>query len=313
MMRIYDCFVGIDWSGARGPYQPGLAVFMAEAGKKAPQRIQPPDGKYWSRKAIIDWLEAVSAKRRVLAGIDFAFAYPVYDDRGENSRGEDSRGGNSRGEDSRGVRCGYFPDYADAPQDGPGLWQFIEEINKEAPHLYGGAIWDHPELGAYYNAPAGRRGAKFTSRRRQTEQAARAVKSPSPTFNCVGPAGVGTGSLSGMPLLHHFQPRAEIWPFGNCRTGDKNLTLVEILPSYYFALAGIKAVRGQHGQLSVLNTALAYFGSEGLADDFHAAGPDFDEADAAISAAALRALAGKPDIWSPGGASKCEGWIFGVK
>ena len=124
---------------------------------------------------------------------------------------------------------------------------------------------------------------------------------------------MGTGSLSGMRLLHHFHTRAEIWPFGNCRTGDKNLTLVEIFPSYYFALAGIKAVRGHHGQLSVLNNALAYFGSEGLADDFHAAGPDFDEADAAISAAALRALAGKADIWSPGGASKCEGWIFGVK
>ena len=65
MIRAFDCFVGIDWSGARGPYQAGLAVFMAEAGKKAPQRILPPDGKYWSRKAIIDWLEAISAKRRV--------------------------------------------------------------------------------------------------------------------------------------------------------------------------------------------------------------------------------------------------------
>ena len=32
MMRDFDCFVGIDWSGARGPYQAGLAVFLAEAG-----------------------------------------------------------------------------------------------------------------------------------------------------------------------------------------------------------------------------------------------------------------------------------------
>ena len=147
MIRAFDCFVGIDWSGARGPYQAGLAVFMAEAGKKAPQRILPPDGKYWSRKAIIDWLEAISAKRRVLAGIDFAFAYPVYDGKGE--------------------RCGYFPDFADAPQDGPGLWEFIEEINKAPPSLWWGDL-DHPKLGAYYNAPSGRRGAKFTSRRRQT-------------------------------------------------------------------------------------------------------------------------------------------------
>ena len=64
-----------------------------------------------------------------------------------------------------------------------------------------------------------------------------------------------------MRLLNHFQPFAEIWPFGNFQAGDKNLTLVEIFPSYYFALAGIRAVRGHHGQLSVLNNALAYFGS----------------------------------------------------
>ena len=114
-----------------------------------------------------------------------------------------------------------------------------------------------------------------------------------------------------MRLLHHFKSVAEIWPFGNCRAGDKNLTLVEIFPSYYFALAGIKAVRGHHGQLSVLNNALAYFSSEGLADDFHAAGPDFDEADAAISAAALRALAGKADIWSPGGAANVKAGYLG--
>ena len=116
---------------------------MAEAGKKAPQRILPADGKYWSRKAIIDWLEGISAKRRVLAGIDFAFAYPVYDGKGE--------------------RCGYFPDFADAPQDGPCLWQFIEEINKDAPHLYGGAIWDHPELGAYICAFRSPRGEIYLS------------------------------------------------------------------------------------------------------------------------------------------------------
>ena len=188
--------------------------------------------------------------------------------------------------------------------------EFIEEINKDAPHLYGGAIWDHPKLGAYYNAPSGRRGAKFTSRRRQTEHAARTVKSPSPTFNCVGPGGGDRLSFRNAPAKY-FQPFAEIWPFGNFQAGDKNLTLVEIFPSYYFALAGIRAVRGHHGQLSVLNNALAYFGSEGLADDFHAAGPDFDEADAAISAAALRALAGKVGIWSPAGPANVKAGYLG--
>jgi hypothetical protein len=293
MMRMFDCFVGIDWSGARGPYQAGLAVFMAEAGDSAPMRIIPPNQKRWSRHEIASWLQEISATRRVLAGIDFAFSYPVYD--------------------MEGAYCGYFPEFADSPQDAAALWQLIEEINQAEAYLYGGAIWDHPDLGAYYNAPSGRRGAKFYSRRRQTEQAAKAVKSPSPTFNCVGPAGVGTGSLAGMRLLHHLADKAEIWPFDNQPAGSKNLTLVEIFPSYYFALAGIRAVRGNHGKLDVLNKALAYFGAKGLPAEFSAGGPDFDEADAAISAAALRALAAEPAIWKPFGAAAREGWIFGVK
>ena len=293
MMRKFDCFVGIDWSGARGPYQAGLAVFMAEAGDCAPMRVMPPNNKRWSRYDIACWLQEISTKRRVLAGIDFAFAYPVYD--------------------MEGAYCGYFPGFANSPQEAPALWQLIEQINQGEAHLYGGAIWDHPELGAYYNAPSGRRGAKFYSRRRQTEQAAKAIKSPSPTFNCVGPAGVGTGSLAGMRLLHHLANKAEIWPFDNHRANAKNLTLVEIFPSYYFALAGIRTVSGNHGKLEVLNKALSYFNSKGLASDFSAGGPDFDEADAAISAAALRKLAADPDIWTAFDAAAREGWIFGVK
>ena len=293
MMRDFDCFVGIDWSGARGPYQAGLAVFMTEAGDSAPMRVFPPNQKHWSRHEIASWLQEISAKRRVLAGIDFAFAYPIYD--------------------MEGAYCGYFPESAENPQDAAALWRLIEKINQTEEHLYGGAIWDHTDLGAYYNAPSGRRGAKFYSRRRQTEQAAKAVKSPSPTFNCVGPAGVGTGSLAGMRLLHHFADKAEIWPFDNHPAGSKNLTLVEIFPSYYFALAGISVKGGNHGKLAVLNKALSYFGAQGLAADFSAGGPDFDEADAAISAAALRALAADPAIWEPFGAAAREGWIFGVK
>ncbi len=293
MMRDFDCFVGIDWSGARGAHQAGLAVFIAEAGDSAPIRVIPPNQRRWSRDEIASWLQEISANRRVLAGIDFAFAYPIYD--------------------MEGAYCGYFPEFDHNPQDAVSLWRLIEKINQTEPHLYGGAIWDHTDLGPYYNAPSGRRGAKFSSRRRQTEQVAKAIKSPSPTFNCVGPAGVGTGSLAGMRLLHHFADKAEIWPFDNHPAGSKKLTLVEIFPSYYFALAGIRAVGGNHGKLEVLNKALSYYGAQGLAADFSAGGPDFDEADAAISAAAIRTLATDPAIWEPFGVAALEGWIFGVK
>ena len=41
-------------------------------------------------------------------------------------------------------------------------------------------------------------------------------------------------------------------------------------------------------------------------------GADADEADALISAAALRHFAGLPDSWTAPPAAASEGWIFGV-
>ena len=56
----------------------------------------------------------------------------------------------------------------------------------------------------------------------------------------VGPAGVGTGSLAGMRALHHLSDIAHIWPFDDAATASRPLHLVEIFPSHYFALAGIR-------------------------------------------------------------------------
>ena len=297
-MRAFDrpefgLFVGIDWSGAKGPRQAGLSVFAAAAGSAVPERVTPPDHRYWSRQAIMEYLLDQSARQPVLAGIDFAFAYPV------TAADNQTRG--------------YFPGYAASPEGAHALWALIDQVNQDYPDLYGGGIWDHRELGAYYNAPGGRKGGLFQSRRRQTEQAARPVKSPSPTFNCVGPAGVGTGSLAGMRALHNVAGDAHIWPFDKAETGGRSLHLVEIFPSYYFALAGIRAVNGAHGQAENINQALAHFGSAPVSADFQANGPDHDEADALVSAAALRWFSQQADIWSVPSEAQAEGWIFGVK
>ena len=291
--REFELFVGIDWSGAKGPRQPGLSVFAAGPGNSVPERVFPPDGRYWSRIAILDYLRFQATKKRVLAGIDFAFAYPV--------------------SDVDGSICGYFPGYPHSPETAHDLWALIDRLNAERPDLYGGGIWDHPQLGAYYNAPGGRRGTAFSSRRRLAEQVAREVKSPSPTFNCVGPAGVGTGSLAGMRALHQLSSFAHIWPFDNPDTVSRPLHLVEIFPSYYFALAGIKPVNGAHGERENINQALACFGSDPVSADFQANGPDHDEADALISAAALRWFSAQSDFWSVPADARAEGWIFGVK
>ena len=47
--------------------------------------------------------------------------------------------------------------------------------------------------------------------------------------------------------------------------------------------------------------------------DFQANGPDHDEADALISAAALRWFSAQSDFWSVPADAMAEGWIFGVK
>ena len=286
----FDFFVGIDWSGAKGDAHKGIAVFICHEGDSVPTKIAPPNGKRaFSRGDILLLLRDLSQKGRVLAGIDFAFAYPI---------------------DAQGH---YFPALKQGtqPEDAPALWALIDEINHTAPDFYGGLLWDHPDYGRYYNAPSGRKGTHFASRRRLTEEVASAVKSPSPTFNCVGPAGVGTGSLAGMRFSHALAGEAEIWPFFENK--DASLSVVEIFPSYYFTLAGIKPVKGVQAKPPALNQALAFFGTQPVGDDFQAAGPDHDDADALISAAALRHFSRDSAIWKVPMQARREGWIFGVK
>ena len=286
----FDLFVGIDWSGARGEMHRGISVFAAERGDAPPRPVSPPDGaKRWSRPAVMDYLQHASETKQVLAGIDFAFAHPFHD------------------------AGSYYPNATGSPDNPRGLWQLIDEINLQQPYLYGGAIWDDAEFGPYYNAYGGRRGALFSSRRRRTEQDARAVKAPSPTFNCVGPAGVGTGSLAGMRMLHHLADTTHIWPFSDASYSTASLVLVEIFPSYYFAAAGIRPVNQQQAALLALNQALGFYGSAPLLDNSHLGGPDADDADALIAAAALRHHVADKACWQVPDEAALEGWIFGVK
>src|SRR5436190_19339326 len=73
-IRNFDCFVGVDWSGARGSWQKGLKVAVAYPGIAAPLLQQPPDkNDKWSRAGFSHWLEELVQRQRVLVGLDFAF------------------------------------------------------------------------------------------------------------------------------------------------------------------------------------------------------------------------------------------------
>ncbi|MDB2325224.1 hypothetical protein N9W44_06675 [Alphaproteobacteria bacterium] len=314
-MRVEAAFIGIDWSGAKGPRQQGIQLACALPGNAAPHRIICSDHEKWGRDAVLAWLlgiadgsvrlaGATKTNTPVIVGIDFAFAHPFID---ENS---------------------YYPGL-DQPQTAPQLWQLIDHVCQDDPHLYGGQMFAAPPWADYYLSPHNHKAPLYASRRRQTESAARAAgRSPSPTFKAIGADNVATGSMAGMRLLHRLKGalgnRIAIWPFDPVTPdswGQLSLILVEIFPSLYFHAAGFNPARNAAGEAAFMSAALAAYQSDGVPPDFNPQGSDADEADAMISAAAMRYLLQNSNGHSlacfavpPEGicAAKSEGWIFGV-
>ena len=82
------------------------------------------------------------------------------------------------------------------------IFSYRNIINNKLANFYGGGIWYKEPYSNYYNSP-NLKGTLYKSRRRFTEiEAKNKIHSPSPTFNCVGPGAVGTGSLAGMRVLN---------------------------------------------------------------------------------------------------------------
>ena len=282
----FDNFIGIDWSGDKNKYQRGISVAKCEMNQNAPKIIQPKD-KYWSRRSLIEWLFKEINTKKTLIGFDFAFSYPFYD------------------------YFSYFPGIRDSPSSAYGLWEKIDNINNKIPNFYGGGIWLQEPHSNFFNAP-NLKGIFYKSRRRYTEiHAKNKIHSPSPTFNCVGPGAVGTGSLAGMRVLNLLKNKINIWPFNNDFLNKKSLA-VEIFPTYYFRYAGVKPEKKIGYTINKINEALNYYNCNSLPENIIIGGPDQDDADAIISAAALRFFSANKKTWIVQGFSKKEGWIFGV-
>lgn len=288
--RRFDLYLGIDWSGAKGARTRGIQVAAAAPDRKIPQLLRNPfrDHGIWSRSDVLAFLKAETGRgRRVLAGFDFAFCYPFEDERA------------------------YFPGLDGAPTDPAGVWALVERAASDLPELYGAALYQRDDLPYrdYFMAP-GWSGELYKYRQRRTELASASVTTPHPVFKCIGAANVGTGSLAGMRLLHRLReggPETRIWPF-DAEPGGA-LTVVEIFPRLYFKRAeGDPRAWGEPDNLA---SVLAHYSADS------APLPEIrteDEADALISAAALRALCGDDGLWGqarrPGAAR--EGWIFGA-
>ena len=284
-MDFYN-FIAVDWSGDKSKFQKGISVAQCSMGRHAPKIIRPKD-QYWSRSTLIKWLLKEVTEKKTLIGFDFSFSYPFYD-------------------------CfSYFPGIKDSPISPYKLWEKIDNINKKLANFYGGGIWSKEPYSNYYNSP-NLKGTLYKSRRRFTEiEAKNKIHSPSPTFNCVGPGAVGTGSLAGMRVLNFLKNKINIWPFNDIILQKKSVA-VEIFPTYYFRYARVKPEKNIGYALDKINQALSHYGCNSLPQDIIIGGPDQDDADAIVSAAAMRYFSNNRNCWNVPKVSKKEGWIFGV-
>ena len=282
----FDKFIGIDWSGDKNSFQKGISVAVCTYGNKVPSIVKPLE-KYWTRSTLIEWLNKEIKLQRNLIGFDFAFSYPFYD------------------------RFCYFPGIKDSPVNQEKLWGLIEIINKNSKNFYGGEIWNDKTYSNFFNSPK-MKGLFFSSRRRYTEIVAKKkIYSPSPTFNCVGPGAVGTGTLAGMRILNTLKHKTKIWPFDDINFSNQSV-IVEIFPTYYFRLSKIMPEKQIGYTIEKINKSLKFFNSRPLYKNQKICGPDQDDADSIISSAALRFLSTNEKTWDVPNLCKKEGWIFGV-
>ncbi len=286
----FDHFVAIDWSGAKGARQKGIALAIADAAGGPPVLVE----HRWSRDEVLGVLRD-ELPSDSLVGLDLGIALPHAD-------------------------CGaYFPSLDKTPPDAPSLWQLIDELAAEDENLGANSFVAHPALRPYFRDGAetgehfGCDGAEHgRGRFRVTEQAQAAMGcKPYSNFNLVGAAQVGKSSLTGMRMLHHLRGHLPVWPVDPLPQAGS--VAVEIYTSLAALEAGRSAAKAKMRSYEALNEALDVLDSPPVAGSGEV---DDHTTDALLTAAWLRAVAHEPERWSPAGLTpaiaRTEGWTFGA-
>ncbi len=258
-----------------------------DLGRAAPELMRP--GHVWSRQDVLEWL-LLELPANSLVGMDLSPSLPFLD---------------------RGT---FFPEWQQSPSDAPALWELVERICANDPHLAATSFADHPEASRHFRRHGGRTGDLFgvgAGRFRLVEDRQRAHKlSPYSCMNLVGAAQVGKSSLTGMRVIRRLRGRLPIWPFDPLPTAGS--VLVEIYTSLAAREAGLPAGRSKITHGATLDVALARLGS----DPHQPLARYSDHAtDAILSSAWLRKVAGNPALWNPQDLDEVahtEGWTFGV-
>lgn len=287
-------FLAVDWSGAKGTRQKGIALSLAEAGGGAPVLIAPPDPRGWARGEVLALIAGLEAP--TLVGLDLGISLPFHD------------------------AGAFFPGWDASPPDARSLWALIDRLCDGDPNLEAGSFVTHPEAARYFRHGAGMEGDRFlltgaTSREgrfRLAEDAQRrqGVR-PVSNFNLVGAAQVGKSSLTGMRMLHRLAGRVPVWPVDPLP--DEGSVVTEIYTSMAARLGGVTGAATKLRSYEALNDALDALGSPPVAGS----GPIDDHAsDALLTAAWLRRVHGNRELWHPPSLTleiaRTEGWTFGT-
>jgi len=284
----FSHFAAIDWSGAVGPVQPGIAVAICARDGGAPALVTRPAG--WSRQAVLDWLRD-EMPDGTLVGLDLGLSLPFAD------------------------QGAFFPGWDQSPADARGLWALVDDLCADDLHLAASAFVDHVEASRHFRRHGGREGDLFGGGRGRLRVSEIGQQqqglNPYSNLNLVGAAQVGKSSLTGMRVVHRLAGRLPIWPFDPAP--DHGSLLVEIYTSLAAIAAGRAKGRTKMKSVEELNAALAALGSPGVAGS---GAIDDHSADALLTAAWLRRVAHRPEIWAPESLTseiaRTEGWTFGI-
>jgi hypothetical protein len=290
----FSHFLAVDWSGARGPRQKGIALALAKAEGGPPALVAPPDPRGWARSEVLALLAGLEAP--TLVGLDLGISLPHAD------------------------AGAFFPGWDASPADARGLWALVDALCAADPHLEAGGFVTHPEAARYFRHGAGATGDRFLlpgapgreGRFRLAEHAQRqqGVR-PVSNFNLVGAAQVGKSSLTGMRMLHRLGGKVPVWPVDPLP--DEGSVITEIYTAMAARHGGMTGAATKIRTREALNDALDALGSPPVAGT----GPiDDHSSDALLTAAWLRQVHGARDLWHPPAltpeVARTEGWTFGA-
>lgn len=287
--------MAVDWSGAVGLRQKGIAVALCGLDGAAPKVLRPRDHATWSREDVLDLILS-GLPDNTLVGLDLGISLPFAD------------------------AGAFFPGWNESPADARSLWAMVDTICENDPYLEAGSFVDHAHASAYFRRHGAREGARFhlpgaahrRGRMRVTEEAqARAGCKPYSNFNLVGAAQVGKSSLTGMRMLHRLGRRVPVWPVDPLPPSGS--VVVEIYTALAAIAAGRKASRAKMTSHEALSEALAALGSPPVSGS---GAIDDHTADAALTSAWLRTAASRAELWQPAELTeelaRTEGWTFGA-